>query len=198
MKKQAPMMRRKLWIASGAAVVVVMSGLLVYGSYISAQYQMEALRTTAHVQWVHLDRVVRRKAKLAPELAAAVGSKKVLSQQERTALEELARASKALLQAHNPKDVIPASHALEESFDGVLAAARSHPAEKTDAKLQAVEERLRRLQDRVEQNRRRYNGSLRNYNVFLAEFPNNLWAKIAGFEKDHRFFPGESGQKQGL
>ncbi len=179
------MMRRKFWIASAGAVVVVMAGLLVYGSYISAQYQMEALQTALHEQWVQLDGAIQRRARLVPQLVAAM---QPVAKQNKAALEKLESARQGVLQAHKPEAVMAAGRALDEAMTMVEAIVQNHPELQSDAKVQALQARLRTTAHRMEQNRRRYNESLRNYNVFLSEFPNNMWAKVAGFRPDHRFY----------
>ncbi|MGC8548939.1 MAG: LemA family protein [Acidobacteriaceae bacterium] len=180
------MMRRSLWIASGVAVVVVMAGLLVYGSYISAQYQMEALQTAAHEQWMQLDGALRRWAASTPQVEAAVAP---AAKSNPMALDALASARKTLAQARDPEAVAEASRALEEALSAVMAMGMSDAQVKSDAKFEAVRERLRRMDRQIEQDRQRYNDSLRNYDLFVGEFPNGLWAKVAGFEPDRRFFP---------
>ena len=180
------MMCRSLWIASGVAVVVVMAGLLVYGSYISAQYQMEALQTAAHEQWVQLHGALRRWAAVSSEVEAAVVP---AAKSNPMALDALASARKTLAQVRDPKAVAEASRAMEEALSAVMAMGMSDAQVKSDAKFEAVRERLRRMDRQIEQDRQRYNESLRNYDLFVGEFPNDLWARVAGFEPDRRFFP---------
>jgi LemA protein len=185
------MMRRSLWIASGVTVVVVMVGLLVYGSYISAQYQMEALKTSTREQWTQLDGAIRRMAELTPQVEAAVAP---AAKENQTALEALTTAQRTVLQAHDPKAVAGASRALDEALDSVLALGLSDPQVKGDARFEALRERLRGMRVRIVEDRDRYNESLRNYNLFLGEFPNELWARIAGYVPDREFFPAPQGQ----
>lgn len=193
------MMRKNLWIASGVAVVVVMAGLLVYGSYISARYQMEALQTATHEQWMQLDGAIQRWADTMPQVAAAVepvafvAKQSQMAQQNQIALDTLTRAQQTVLRADHPQAVIAASRGLEQVLDGVMAMAASRPDLEKDAKFQDLQQRLHRRQVRVEQDRARYNESLRNYNLFVGDFPNSIWAKIAGFGPGHNFFPKLAG-----
>lgn len=184
------MMRRSLWIASGAAVVVVVAGLLVYGSYISAQYQMEALKTSVRAQWVQLHGAVRRWAAVAPQVEAAAAP--VLKTNE-TAVAELANARAMLLQSRGPRAVTDASRALDKALDTVMAMGLSDSKLQNDAKFRAARERLETMRVRIRQERERYNESLRDYDLFVGEFPNSIWAKIAGYKPDHRFFPKLGG-----
>lgn len=185
------MMRRNLWIASAIAVVVVMTGLLVYGSYISAQYQMEALQTAAHEQWLQLEGAIRRWADATPQLETAMAP---VARQDRMVLDTLASARQTVHQARDPQAVIDASRALDEALNGAMAVGLSDPVLQKDAQFHTLRERLRQMRVRVAQDRERYNESLRNYNVFISEFPNSIWARIAGFGPDHRFFPRTAGE----
>lgn len=180
------MMRKNLWIASGVAVVVVMAGLLVYGSYISAQYQMEALKTAAHEQWVQLDGAIHRWASVAPQVAEAVGP---AAKGNEAALGALKSARETVLQAHDPRAAVKAGRALDEALDGAMAIGLSDQTLRSDAKFQAARERVRQMRKRVEDDRERYNESLRNYDLFLGEFPNWVWARFAGYTPDRNFFP---------
>lgn len=180
------MMRKNLWIASGVAVVVVMAGLLVYGSYISAQYQMEALKTAAREQWVQLDGAIHRWADAAPQVAEAVGP---VAKANEAAVDALKSARETVLQAHAPQAAVKASRALDEALDGVMALGMSDRKLQNDAKFQAARKRVRQLRERVTDDRERYNESLRSYDLFLGEFPNWVWAKFAGYTPDHNYFP---------
>lgn len=180
------MMRRKLWISSGVTVVVVIAGLLVYGSYISAQYQMEALQTAAHEQWLQLDGAIQRWAAVAPQVGALVGP---AAKQNPKTIGILKSASESVRQAKEPQSAIEVTRGLNTALSGVMAIGLSDPQVKSDAKFEALRERIRTMQKRIEHDRERYNESLRNYDLFLGEFPNYVWAKVAGFTPDHGFFP---------
>ena len=66
------MMRRGLWIAVAVVVVIVFAGLLVVGSYISAQKQMVAKQEAVAAQWANVQSVLQRRADLIPNLVATV------------------------------------------------------------------------------------------------------------------------------
>lgn len=184
------MMRKNLWIACGVAVIVVMAGLLVYGSYISAQYQMEALQTAAREQWVQLDGALRRLADSTPQLESALAP---MTEQGGIPLDALKNARQTLMQAHDPQAVISAGQGLHDALTGVMTRAAQRPDLRTDAKFQDAQKEILHLQVRVAQDRERYNESLRNYDTFVGDFPNSMWARIAGFHPDHHFFPKTPG-----
>jgi hypothetical protein len=49
--REAQMMRRGLWIALAVVAVIVLAGLLVFGSFVSAQKQMVAKQEAVRAQW---------------------------------------------------------------------------------------------------------------------------------------------------
>ena len=36
--------------------------------------------------------------------------------------------------------------------------------------------------------RKRYNDALQDYNTFVLQFPNNIWAGIAGYQQNNAYF----------
>lgn len=184
------MMRKNLWIFSGVVVIVVIAGLLVYGSYISAQYQMESLEMSAHEQWVQLNGALHRWANVAPRLETAMAP---VAKQNATVLNTLKSAQQSLEQAHDPQAVMGASQGLDKAFNDAALIAQRNKNLQQDAGFQDIQDQLSRAQLRVAQDIDRYNESLRNYNTFVGNFPNSIWAKIAGFHQNHHFFPEVAG-----
>jgi LemA protein len=66
------MMRRGLWIAVAVVAVIVLAGLLVFGSFVSAQKQMVAKQEAVRAQWSNVQAVLQRRADLIPNLVATV------------------------------------------------------------------------------------------------------------------------------
>ena len=43
--------------------------------------------------------------------------------------------------------------------------------------------------------RKRYNDALRDYNTFLRQFPNSIWAGMAGFKENNAFFEASASAR---
>jgi LemA protein len=51
-----------------------------------------------------------------------------------------------------------------------------------------LQDELSGTENRISVARKRYNDALREYNTFVRQFPNSIWAGIAGFHENNAFF----------
>jgi LemA protein len=51
-----------------------------------------------------------------------------------------------------------------------------------------LQDELSGTENRISVARKRYNDALRDYNTFVLQFPNNIWAGMAGFHENSAFF----------
>jgi LemA protein len=187
------MMRRGLWIAVAVVVVVVLAGLLVFGSYISAKNQMVAKQEAVHEQWSQVDVVLQRRADLIPNLVATV---KGYAQHEETIFTDVANARSALLNAHDPQTAIKANGQLDGALGRLLAISENYPDLKANQNFLALQDQLEGSENRIAVERRRYNETLRDYNTFIRQFPNSIWAGMAGFQPDNAYFQAAESSRQ--
>ncbi len=102
-------MRRGLWVAIAALVVVFLAVLLVFGSYVSAKNQMVTKREAVTASWGEVNNQLQRRADLIPNLVETV---KGYAKQETTVFGDIANARAGLLNAHgDPKATIQANGA---------------------------------------------------------------------------------------
>jgi len=179
------MMRRGLWIAVGIIVVVVLAGLLVFGSFVSAQKQMVAKQEAVRAQWANVQTQLQRRADLIPNLVATV---KGAAQHEETVFADVDKAREALLSAHDPKSQIAANNQLDGALGHLLAIAENYPNLKANQNFLVLQDQLEGTENRIAVERHRYNETLRDYNTFIAQIPNNIWARIAGFQPNNAYF----------
>jgi LemA protein len=187
------MMRRGLWIAVGFVVVIVMAALLVFGSYVSAKNQMVAKQEAVHAQWSQVDVVLQRRADLIPNLVATV---KGYAQHEETVFADVANARAALLNAHDPRSKIQANGQLDGAIGRLLAISERYPDLKANQNFLALQDQLEGTENRIAVERRRYNETLRDYNTFIRQFPNSVWAGMAGFQVNDAYFEASEGSRQ--
>jgi len=157
------MMRRGLWIAVGVVVVLVLGALLVFGSYVSARNQMVAKQVAVQTQWANVQTQLQRRADLIPNLVATV---KGYATHEEKVFDDIANARAALLNAHDPKAEIQANGTLDSALGRLLAISEAYPDLKANQNFLA----------------------LQDYNTYIRQFPNNVWARIAGFQPNDAYF----------
>ncbi len=178
-------MRRGLWVGAGVVVVLVMSALLVAGSYISAKNQMVQKQEAVREQWSQVDVVLQRRADLVPNLVETV---KGYAKHEETVFGDIANARAGLLNARDPQAKIAANGQLDSALGRLLALSENYPDLKSNQNFLALQDQLEGSENRIAVERRRYNETLRDYNTFIRQFPNSIWAGMAGFQPNNAYF----------
>lgn len=186
------MMRRGLWITIGVVVVIVLVALMVFGSYISARNQMVNKQEAVKSQWSQVDVVLQRRADLIPNLVATV---KGYATHEEKVFDDIANARSALLNAHDPQSKIQANGQLDGALGHLLALRESYPDLKANQNFLQLQDQLEGTENRIAVERRRYNETIRDYNIFIRQFPNSIWAGIAGFQPNNAYFEASESSR---
>jgi LemA protein len=179
------MMRRGLWVAIGVVVVIVLAGLLVFGSYVSARNQMVAKQEGVSEAWSNVQAQLQRRADLIPNLVATV---KGYAQHEETVFADVDKAREALLAARDPQGKMQANGQLDGALGRLLAISENYPQLKANENFLQLQDQLEGTENRITVERQRYNDTLRDYNTFVRQFPNSIWAGIAGFQTNNAYF----------
>ncbi|WP_446743772.1 LemA family protein [Silvibacterium acidisoli] len=187
------MMRRGLWIAIGVVVVLFLVVLMIFGSYVSAKNQMVAKQEAVHAQWSQVDVVLQRRADLIPNLVNTV---KGYATHEEKVFADIANARAGLLNAHDPAGKIQANGQLDGAIGRLLALSENYPNLKADQNFLSLQDQLEGSENRIAVERRRYNDTLRDYNTFIRQFPNSIWAGMAGFQPDNAYFEASAGSRE--
>ncbi|MFY9936362.1 MAG: LemA family protein [Silvibacterium sp.] len=187
------MMRRGLWIAIGVVVVIFLVILMVFGSYVSAKNQMVAKQEAVKSQWSQVDVVLQRRADLIPNLVNTV---KGYATHEEKVFDDIANARAGLLNARDPQSKIQANGQLDGALGRLLAISENYPNLKADQNFLSLQAQLEGSENRIAVERRRYNETLRDYNTFIRQFPNSIWAGIAGFQPNNAYFEASESSRQ--
>lgn len=189
------MMRRGLWIAVGIVVVLVLIALMIFGSYVSARNTMVAKQVAYQTQWSNVQTQLQRRSDLIPNLVATV---KGYATHEETVFSDVANANAGLLNAqksNNKQAEIQASGQLDGALGRLLALSEAYPNLKANENFLALQDQLEGTENRIAVERRRYNEALQDYNTFIRQFPNNIWAGMAGFQPDNNYFQASAGSQ---
>ena len=185
-------MKRGLVVGLGIVAVLVVVILLVFGSYISAKNQMVAKDEAVKAAWSQVDVVLQRRADLVPNLVATV---KGFATHEETVFGDIANARAGLLNARDPQSKIEANGKLDSAFGRLLALSENYPELKSNQNFLALQDQLEGSENRIAVERKRYNDALQDYNVFIRQFPNSVWAGIAGFHPNNAYFQASEGSR---
>jgi LemA protein len=185
-------MKRGLWIGLAVVGVIFIVLLLIAGSYISAKNQMVAKDEAVKSAWSQVDIVLQRRADLIPNLVETV---KGYAKQEQTVFGDIANARAGLLNARDPQAKIEANGKLDSAFGRLLALSENYPELKSNQNFMRLQDELAGTENRISVERRRYNETLQDYNTFIRQFPNSIWAGIGGFHANNAYFTASEGSR---
>jgi LemA protein len=185
-------MKRGLLAVIAVIAVIVIAALLVFSSYVSAKNQMVAKDQAVKTQWSQVDVVLQRRADLIPNLVSTV---KGYATHEEKVFDDIANARASLLSAHDPQSKIQANGQLDGALGRLLAISENYPNLKANQNFLSLQDQLEGSENRIAVERRRYNERLQDYNTFILQFPNSIWANMAGFHPNNaRFEASESSR----
>jgi LemA protein len=164
-----------------AGVVALAVGLM----YVGRRNEMVAKSQAVAAAWSQVDVVLQRRADLIPNLVETV---KGYAAQEQTVFGDIAKSRAALLSAQTPSERIAANGQLEGALGRLLAIAENYPQLKSNENFLRLQDELAGSENRIAVERRRYNESLQDYNTYIGQFPNSVFAQWAGFKPNNAYF----------
>ena len=173
--------------------IPVLIALIVGGSYVSSRNQMVRKNETVKQTWSQVDVVLQRRADLIPNLVATV---KGYAQQEQKVFGDVANARASLLSARTPGEKIVANGQLDGALGRLLAIVENYPNLKSNQNFLALQDELAGTENRIAVERRRYNEALQDYNTYVGLFPNNIFARWAGFQRNNDYFAASGSARE--
>ena len=185
-------MRRGSLVLLVVVGIIVIAGMFVYGSFKSAQNQMVSKDETVKSAWSQVDVQLQRRADLIPNLVETV---KGFTKEESTVFGDIANARAGLLNARDPKEKIQANGQLDSAFGRLLALTENYPQLKSNEQFLRLQDEIAGTENRIGVSRRHYNETLRDYNTFVRQFPNSIWANILGFHVNDAYFEASAASR---
>src|SRR5215471_17045038 len=175
-------------------VIAIIVVLLLFGfsSYVSSRNEMVRKNEAVKSAWSQVDVVLQRRADLIPNLVETV---KGFAAQEQTVFHDIASARAALLGAQTPADKIAANGQLDGALGRLLLIVENYPQLKSNENFLRLQDELAGTENRIAVERRRYNDTLRDYNTYVQQFPNSLFAGWAGFKMNDAYFEASEGSR---
>ena len=173
--------------------ILVVIALIMGGSYVSSRNEMVRKNEAIKQAWSQVDVVMQRRADLIPNLVATV---KGYAQQEVTVFGDIANARAGLLNARTPGEKIAANGQLDGALGRLLLIVENYPNLKSNQNFLALQDELAGTENRIAVERRRYNESLQDYNTYIGLFPNNIFARWAGFQRNNDYFAASGAARE--
>jgi LemA protein len=173
-------------------VVLIVIVLALFGQYVGVKNSLVAKDQAVKAAWSQVDIVLQRRADLIPNLVETV---KGYAQQEVTVFGDIAKARSALLSAQTPSDKIAANGQLDGALGRLLLVVENYPQLKSNENFLRLQDELAGTENRIAVERKRYNDTLQDYNTYVLQFPNSLYAGFAGFKQNPAYFQASEGSR---
>ncbi len=185
-------MRRGSLVLLVVVGIIVIAGMFVYGSFKSAQNQMVIKQENVSSKWSDVDVNLQRRADLIPNLVETV---KGFTKEENSVYADIANARAGLLSASTPQDKIRANGTLDSAFGRLLALTENYPVLRSSDQFMRLQDELSGTENRIAVSRKYYNDAIREYNTFIGQFPNSIWANILGFHRNDAYFQASEASR---
>ena len=182
---------KSLWIVLGVVGLLIVVLLFAGGSYISAKNTLVQKNEAVDQQYAQVNVVQQRRLDLIPNLVASV---KGYVSEESTVLTNIANARAAITSSPDRASNIQANAKLDVALGPFFRLQEQYPDLKGNQQFTRLTDELAGTENRIAVERQRYNKALEDYNVYVRQFPNSIWANMAGFHYRDEYFQGKSGK----
>lgn len=141
-------------------------------------------RNQVEEAWSDIEVQLKRRYDLIPNLIETVRGYMV---HERETLEKVTAARSLAMGAKTLEEHAKSENMLTAALKNLFAVAENYPDLKASQNFLALQNELTDTENKIQAARRFYNGNVRDYNIALEQFPNNLIANIFKFQKKEFF-----------
>ncbi len=178
---------KSLWVGLGIVGVIILVVLFGFGSYVSTKNTLVQKNEAINQAYSQVNVVQQRRLDLIPNLVASV---KGYVSEESTVLTNIANARAAITSAPDRASNIAANSKLDVALGPFFRLQEEYPNLKGSEQFTRLTDELAGTENRIAVERGRYNKTLEDYNVYVRQFPNSIWANIAGFHYRDEYFKG--------
>lgn len=174
------------WIILGIVVLLVLTVIVIYNGLVTAKNRVDEA-------WSDIDVQLKRRYDLIPNL---VNSVKGYAKHERELFEKVTEARTKAIATQGVAEQGKAENMLTGALKSLFAVAENYPELKANENFLALQNELTDTENKVQASRRFYNGNVRDYNIKIEVFPNNLMAGALGFKHRDLFEIEEAKEKE--
>ncbi len=79
----------------------------------------------------------------------------------------------------------------------MLLLTENYPQLRSSDQFMRLQDELSGTENRISVARKRYNDAIQDYNTFILQFPNSIWAGMAGFKQNDAYFKASESARGG-
>lgn len=173
------------------AAVIVIWAIAIYNGLIK-------LKNRVDEAWSDIDVQLKRRYDLIPNLISTV---KGYAAHESQTFEKVTEARNKAMQAQNTGDAkaqAEAENMLSGTLKSIFALAENYPDLKANQNFLELQRELSDTEDKIQASRRFYNGNVRDFNIKIELFPNNIFAGMLNFTKREFFEIANEAEKENI
>ena len=167
----------ELLVALALAVGIVVWAVVIYNRLVK-------LRNMVEEGWSGIDVQLKRRADLVPSLVETV---KGYMGHVRELLSRVTELRARSTVAGNVAEKVRLEGELSRSLANLFAVAENYPELRADRNFMQLQEQLAVIEEQIQLARRYYNGTVRELNISIESFPNNIVARRFGFVQSEFF-----------
>lgn len=184
------------------ALIVIVALLLIGGCQAcNLQNKLVTLDEEVKAKWGEVENQYQRRADLVPNLVATVKGAADFEKETLTqVIEARAKATSMKIDAENlsPQKIQEFQQAqgqLSQALGRLMVVSERYPELKANQNFLGLQTQLEGTENRITVARQRFNEYVKEYNIKLRRFPNNMLAGPLGFEKKG-MFEAEAGAEK--
>jgi LemA protein len=176
----------------GLILIIIIAVLAVW--IIAIYNGLIRLKNQVDEAWSDIEVQLKRRYDLIPNLISTV---KGYAAHEKEVFEKVTEARTRAMGAGTAEDKAQAESALSGTLKTLFAVAENYPDLKANQNFLELQRELTDTEDKIQASRRFYNGNVRDFNIKIEVFPNNIFAGMLGFVK-REFFDMDEKEKENV
>ena len=174
--------------------IIIIIGIvivLLYGLFVGRYNTMVSMDEGVKTAWGQVENQYQRRFDLIPNLVNTV--KGYAAHEKETFLAVTEARSKVGQMKVSPQDTqsfgkfVQAQQGLSSALSRLMVVVEKYPDLKANQNFLDLQAQLEGTENRIATERMRYNETVKIFNIYIRKFPNNILAKLYGFEKANLF-----------
>ncbi len=176
------------WIIIAVVVLLVIFAISIYNGLIQ-------LKNKVDEAWADIETQLKRRYDLIPNIVETV---KGYATHEKSTFEEVTKARNMAMGAGTLEDKAQAENMLSGTLKSLFALAENYPQLQANQNFMELQNTLKQIEEQLQLSRRYYNATVRDFNVKIEVFPNNIFAGMFNFTKRAFFEVGSAAERENV
>jgi len=168
-----------------ALSIIILIIVVIVLLWVTAIYNgLVTLKNRAKEAWADIDVQLKRRYDLIPNMVETV---KGYATHERELFEKVTQARANAMSAQGVKGKADAENILSGTLKSLFAVSENYPDLKASVNFLELQRELTDTEDKIQASRRFYNTNVRDLNIKIESFPDNMMASAFGFKQMELF-----------